>query len=158
MQSWTSDHSFTQPVCECPSRGVLQGWLGWHGWCHVKLLPFGTCSVYPIQPCTSLQCHFIQSYIHRVHVCLAVTHYLHFWQNDQDLLCASAWRVDRGEENSAAPQTCDLLITSFPLYHWAVHAPLNRDKIHIWTCAFHCVSVNTLCWFCGSHNTKETWK
>ena len=26
-----------------------------------------------IQPCTSLQCHFIQSHVHRVHVCLAVT-------------------------------------------------------------------------------------
>ena len=40
----------------------------------------GTCSVYTIQPCTSLQSHFIQSHIHKVHV----------WQNDQDLLCATA--------------------------------------------------------------------
>ena len=30
----------------------------------------------------------------RVHVCLAVTGHLHFWQNDQDLLCATA--VTRG--------------------------------------------------------------
>ena len=49
-----------------------------------------THSVYTIQPCTSLQRHFMQSHIHRVHVCLAVTCHLHFWRNDQDLLCATA--------------------------------------------------------------------
>ena len=32
--------------------------------------------------------HFIQSHIHRVHVCSAVTGHLHFWQNGQDLLHA----------------------------------------------------------------------
>ena len=51
-------------------------------------------SVYTIQPCTRLQCHFIQSHIGRVYVCLAVTCHLHFWQNDWDLLCATA--VTRG--------------------------------------------------------------
>ena len=35
-------------------------------------------------------CHFMQSHIHKVYVCLAVTCHLHFWQNDQDLLCATA--------------------------------------------------------------------
>ena len=43
-----------------------------------------------LKPCTSLQCHFMQSQIHRVHMCLAVTGHLHFWQNDWDLLCATA--------------------------------------------------------------------
>ena len=38
---------------------------------------------YTIQPCTILH-HFMQGYTHRVHVCLAVTSHLHFWQNDQD--------------------------------------------------------------------------
>ena len=47
-------------------------------------------SVYTIQPCTSLQCHFIQSHICRVHVHLAVTFHLLFWQNNQDLLPATA--------------------------------------------------------------------
>ena len=33
--------------------------------------------------------HFIQSHIHRVHACLAVTCHLHFWQNGRDLLHAT---------------------------------------------------------------------
>ena len=44
-------------------------------------------SVYTMQACT-VSCHFMQSHIHRVHVCLAVTCHLHFWQNDQDLFHA----------------------------------------------------------------------
>jgi len=47
------------------------------------------CSMYTIQPCSSLR-HFMQSHIRRVQVCLAVTCYLHFWQNDRDLLHATA--------------------------------------------------------------------
>ena len=31
-----------------------------------------------------------KSYIHRVYACLTVTCQLHFWQNDRDLLCATA--------------------------------------------------------------------
>ena len=46
-------------------------------------------SVYTIQPCTMSR-HFMQSHIQRMHTCLAVTCHLHFWQNDQDLLCATA--------------------------------------------------------------------
>ena len=42
------------------------------------------------QSCTRLQCHFIQSHIGRVYVCLAVTCHLHFWQNDRDLWRATA--------------------------------------------------------------------
>ena len=32
----------------------------------------------------------MQSHIHKVYVCLAVTCHLHFWQNDWDLLRATA--------------------------------------------------------------------
>ena len=49
----------------------------------------GARSVYTIQPC-----HIMQSHIHKVCVCLAVTCHLHFWQNDRDLLHATA--VTRG--------------------------------------------------------------
>ena len=74
--------------------------------------------------------HFMQKpHIHRVHVGLAVTRHVHFWQNDQDLLCATAvtqgWngyqnelaqKVDPGEENSpttpSQTQTHDLSIMS----------------------------------------------
>ena len=65
-----------------------------HSWCHLKCCCLGVSSVYTIQPRTSLQCHFIQSHIGRVYVCLAVTCYLHFWQNDRDLLRITA--VTRG--------------------------------------------------------------
>ena len=41
-----------------------------------------------------LQGHFIQNHIGSVYVCLAVTCHLHFWQNDRDLLRATA--VTRG--------------------------------------------------------------
>ena len=34
--------------------------------------------------------HFMQSHIRKVHACLAVTCHLHFWQNDRDLLRATA--------------------------------------------------------------------
>ena len=43
---------------------------------------FGTHSVYTIQPYITLQCHFIWSHLHSVHMCLAVTCHQHFWQNE----------------------------------------------------------------------------
>ena len=98
-----------------------------HGWCQVKCCRFGASFVCTIQPCPRLQCHFIQSHI--VYACLAVTCRLLFWQNDRNLLRAtavtrgwngyrnkSAQKVDPGEEDSpAAPagiRTHDLSITS----------------------------------------------
>ena len=54
----------------------------WHGWCHMKLLPS--------QHFLHTPCHFMQSHIHKVHVCLAVTCHLHFRQNDRVLLHATA--------------------------------------------------------------------
>ena len=39
-------------------------------------------------------CHFMQSHTRKVHACLAVTCHLHFWQNDRNLLRATA--VTRG--------------------------------------------------------------
>ena len=63
----------------------------WHGWCHMKLLPFRRvlCTPYKHAPC-----HFMQSHIRKVHACLAVTCHLHFWQTDRALLRATA--VTRG--------------------------------------------------------------
>ena len=55
-------------------------------------------SVYTIPPCTSLQyswfCVAVQSHIRGMHVCLVVTCHLYFWQNDRNLLRATA--VTRG--------------------------------------------------------------
>ena len=47
------------------------------------------CTPYNHAPCNSMQSH-----IHKVYACLAVTCHLHFWQNDRDLLRATA--VTRG--------------------------------------------------------------
>ena len=52
----------------------------------------GARSVYPMQPRNSLQSVFIRSRIRKVYVCLSVTCHLHFWQNDRDLLRATAVR------------------------------------------------------------------
>ena len=59
----------------------------WHGWCHTKLLPSRRvlCT-----PCNHAPCYFMQSHIRKVYACLAVTCHLHFWQNDQGLLRATA--------------------------------------------------------------------
>ena len=62
--------------------------------CFTWLVPRETaacsaCSLYIIQPCTMSR-HFMQSHIRRVLGCLAVTCHLHFWQNDRDLLRATA--------------------------------------------------------------------
>ena len=45
-------------------------------------------------PYNHAPCQFMQSHICKVHAYLAVTCHLHFWQNDRDLLCATA--VTRG--------------------------------------------------------------
>ena len=55
-----------------------------------RCVKLGASSVYTLQLCTSLQCHFIQSHIGMVALCLAVTCYPHFWQNDWDLSHATA--------------------------------------------------------------------
>ena len=60
-------------------------------WCtysaDMKLLPSGRvlCTPYKHAPC-----HFMQSHIRKVYACLAVNCHLHFWQNDRDLLRATA--------------------------------------------------------------------
>ena len=62
----------------------------WHGWCHMKLPPSRhiLCTPYNHVPC-----HFMQSHVRQVHVYLAVTCHLHFWQNDRGLLRATAVNI-----------------------------------------------------------------
>ena len=57
-----------------------------------KLLPSRRvlCTPYNHAPC-----HFMQSHVRRVHTCLAVACHLHFWQNDRDLLRATAVTRER---------------------------------------------------------------
>jgi len=61
------------------------------------LVPHKTAAVTEQVLCTPYNhapCHFMQSYMRKVYACLAVTCHLHFWQNDLDLLRATA--VTRG--------------------------------------------------------------
>ena len=61
------------------------------------LVPHETAAVSAQVLCTPYnhaRCHFMQSHIRKVYACLAVTCHLHFWQNDRDLLRATA--VTRG--------------------------------------------------------------
>ena len=69
----------------------------WHGWCYMKLQPSRRkfCVHHTtMQPYNHAPCHFMQSHIRKVYACLAVICHLHFWQNDRDLLRATA--VTRG--------------------------------------------------------------
>ena len=61
----------------------------WHGWCHMKLQPSRRTFCVHHAPC-----HFMQSHIRKAYACSVVTCHLHFWQNDRDLLRATA--VPRG--------------------------------------------------------------
>ena len=149
-----SDRSFTQLVLNIHQSGVLTVLFGcdivgamWNC-CHL-----GTCSLYTIQPCTSLQCHFIWSHIHMSHVhvrfnCLAVTCHQHFWQNDLDLLHATAvtfgWKrhqnkrqhrmLATGEEISPAAcarkQICNFW-SRVRHCQWAVTFPFLLKQIYV---------------------------
>ena len=81
--------SFIARFLNIHRSGVLTA-LAW-------LVPHETAAVSAQVLCTLYNhapCHFMQSHIHKVYACLAVTCHLHFWQNDQDLLRATA--VTRG--------------------------------------------------------------
>ena len=57
------------------------------------LVPHETAAISAQVLCTPYNhapCHFMQSHVHKVYACLAVTCHLRFWQNDRDLLRATA--------------------------------------------------------------------
>ena len=95
MQLWMSDCSFTQRNLNIHREVVtalLSCYTAGATWncCHL-----GASSVYAIQVlCMLVLSIFIWRHIRRVHVCLAVTCHLLFWQHHWDLLCATA--VTRG--------------------------------------------------------------
>ena len=103
---------------------------------HVICTPYSHAPVYS----------FIQNHKRRVHVRLGVTCRLLFWQNDPDLLCATAvtrgWNGYRNKEvnpggktspaSPAGTRTHNLPITSMSFYHPASsvsHEQLNRGHI-----------------------------
>ena len=122
-----SDCSFTQCIFNSLQSGVLTG-LFWllQGWCHLKLMPSSHRFWVYNAPVYSV----IQSHIYRVHVCLAIKCHQHCWQNERDLLRATAttqgW--NRGKHFPATSarnwtQTVDIYI----------HICLDLDWIH-WHC------------------------
>ena len=81
--------SFIARFLNIHRSGVLTA-LAW-------LVPHETAAVSAQVLCTPYNhasCHIMQSHIRKVNACLAVTCHLHFWQNDRDLLRATA--VTRG--------------------------------------------------------------
>ena len=84
--SWLAFHSVLEYNIDL--SGVLTALFG----CYVAGATWNCCPLgaFSVQPCTSLQCRFMQSHIRRVHACLVVTCHLHFWQNDRDLSRATA--------------------------------------------------------------------
>ena len=86
LREWLA---FYSAVLNIRRSGVLTA-LAW-------LTPHETAAVSAQVLCTPINhvpCHFMQSHIRKMYVCLAVTCHLHFWQNDRDLVRATA--VTRG--------------------------------------------------------------
>jgi len=118
-----------------------------------------TGSVYTIQvlctPYNHAPCHFIQSHIHKMYACLAVTCHLHFWQNDWDLLHATV--VTRGrnrywnksqhrkltlEKKTVLPLLLGFKPATFQSWvwqsnHWAIPVP------KVVTALCHCILITS---------------
>ena len=62
-------------------------------------------SVYTIQLCTTLRCHFIRSNIRRLHVYIVVTYLLHLWQNDRDMFHVLLRRYGSGTDTEIRVST-----------------------------------------------------
>ena len=129
----------------------------------------GTSSVYTIRPC-----HFMQSHICKVYACLALTCHLHFWQNDRDLLRATAvtqgwngyqnksWHIKLTLEKKILP----LLLQGFnPVTfqswvwrsnHWAILLPMGR-KTSRWPKTppklLSCGASHNFAWAAGYHSS-----
>ena len=165
---WLSvrDCSFTQGVLNIHQSGYSTVWL-FYGWCHVKLSQCRFCVHHATMHQFTVS--FIWSCICKIHVCLALTCHLHFWQNDWDLLHATEVtrsgtdteiRVSSREENPpafpAGTRTRDLLIMSLSLYHWAIPAP----QFEYWTVV--CYIITDTCptlvsSICNSHAVGCEW-
>ena len=108
------------------------------------LMPHETAAVSAQVMCTPYNhapCHFVQSHIHKVYACLAVTRHLQFWQNDRGILRATAvtrrWNGYRNKsqhrKSTLEKKTLPPLLQGFEpatfqsrvrrSNHWAIPAP-----------------------------------
>ena len=125
----------------------------------------GAYSVYTIQPCTSLQGHFIWSHKCVMHVCWGATCHPHSWQNDLDLLCAtvvtqgwngylnkSAQKVDHGEV--LLPLLVGLKPTSFQSQVW--HSATELSPLPLASLASrHNIDYSVMNTILHEHNMNE---
>ena len=115
-----------------------------------RLVPHETAVVSAQVLCTPYNhapCHFKQSHIRKVYACLAVTCHLHFWQNDRDLLRATAvtrgwngyWNKSQHRKSTLEKKILPPLQQGFESTtfqsrvrrsnHWAIPAPVpDRDS------------------------------
>ena len=103
-------------------------------------------------------CHFMQSHVHKVYACLAVTCHLRFWQNDRGLSHATAvtW-VWNGYQNKSQHRKLTLEKKILP--------PLHNDD---WLLSHHWQSENNAAqqwqWWLAAANrmrptvTKTWWR
>ena len=156
---------------------VLHEWLAFYSaffeyppkWCTYSagMVPHETAAVLAQVLCTLYNhapCHLMQSHIRKVYVCLAVTCHLHFWQNDQDLLRATAvTRKWNGYRNKSQHRKSTLekkilppLLQGFELAtfqswvrrsnHWAIPAPMSYLGCDSKLCPTWGVTLNHLTW------------
>ena len=84
-----------------------------HGWCYMKLLPARRCLYHHttavVHHRTTHHVASCKATYAGVHACLAVTCHLHFWQNDRDVLRATAvtrgWSRYRNKEERCRDKT-----------------------------------------------------
>ena len=139
---------------------------GWHGWCHLNLLPSRSVLCTPYNQAPS---HFMQSHIRKVYACLAATYHLHFWQDDRDLLRVTAvargWNWHRNksqhrkstlDKNIFPPLPQEFEPATFQSRvrrsnHWAIPAPITGmcvckpAQISGWKRSFQCEMSETVC-------------
>ena len=101
---------------------------------HSWLVPHETAAVSAQVLCTLYNhapCHFMQSRIRKVYAYLAVTWHLHFWQNDQDLLRATAvtrgWNEYRRNKSQHWKMTLEKKILS-PLLQGFYPRPFRHES------------------------------
>ena len=128
------------------------------------LVPHETAAVSVQVLCTQYNhapCHFMQSHIRQVYACLDVTCHLHFWQNDRDLLRATAvTRGWNGYRNKSQHRKSTLEKKILPPLqqgfepstfqsrvrrsnHWAIPAPECATN-HNFTIVLLCLHASTL--------------
>ena len=115
----------------------------------------GACYVYT----NTIMHQFTVSHIHlklpvcRVHVCLAVTCHLHFWQNDQDLLHTTAVTQGWNRYQNKSAQTVDMehayqtSVMQYMYTHYYTDMYRNTDKF-LW--------YKIICWNKTVNQIKNT--